>query len=56
MVACSDLSSVLEQVKYLGLGANIDVRKTGFVYRREFDKFLSRYIDLLAIDSSKNTF
>lgn len=34
--------SVIEQVKYLGLVANIEVRKAGFVYRREFDKFLSR--------------
>ncbi|CAF1276942.1 unnamed protein product [Rotaria sordida] len=36
-------SSVIEQVKYLGLVANIEVRKAGFVYRREFAKFLSRY-------------
>jgi hypothetical protein len=35
--------SVIEQVKYLGLVANIEVRKAGFVYRREFAKFLSRY-------------
>ena len=35
-------SSVLEQIKYLGLVANIDVRKTGFVYRREFNQFLDR--------------
>ncbi|CAF4690197.1 unnamed protein product, partial [Rotaria sp. Silwood1] len=35
-------SSVIEQVKYLGLVANIEVRKAGFVYRREFAKFLSR--------------
>ena len=34
--------SVVEQVKYLGLVANIEVRKAGFVYRREFAKFLSR--------------
>jgi myosin-1 len=36
-------SSVIEQVKYLGLVANIEVRKAGFVYRREFAKFLNRY-------------
>ncbi|UJR31428.1 hypothetical protein I4U23_018921 [Adineta vaga] len=36
-------SRVVEQVKYLGLVANIEVRKAGFVYRREFAKFLSRY-------------
>jgi hypothetical protein len=34
--------SVIEQVKYLGLVANIEVRKAGFVYRREFAKFLTR--------------
>ncbi|CAF4582199.1 unnamed protein product, partial [Rotaria magnacalcarata] len=28
---------------YLGLVANIEIRKAGFVYRREFAKFLSRY-------------
>ncbi|CAF1329366.1 unnamed protein product [Adineta steineri] len=36
-------SNAIEQVKYLGLVANIEVRKAGFVYRREFAKFLSRY-------------
>ncbi|CAF3756697.1 unnamed protein product [Rotaria magnacalcarata] len=36
-------SNVIEQVKYLGLVANIEIRKAGFVYRREFAKFLSRY-------------
>jgi len=41
-------SSVVEQVKYLGLVANIEVRKAGFVYRREFAKFLSRYAILTA--------
>lgn len=34
--------SAIEQVKYLGLVANIEVRKAGFVYRREFAKFLTR--------------
>lgn len=34
--------STIEQVKYLGLVANIEVRKAGFVYRREFAKFLTR--------------
>jgi myosin-1 len=31
------------QVKYLGMVENIRVRRAGFAYRREFDKFLRRY-------------
>lgn len=31
------------QVEYLGLKENIRVRRAGFAYRREFDKFLMRY-------------
>ncbi|XP_070543258.1 unconventional myosin-Ie-like isoform X2 [Ptychodera flava] len=34
---------VLHQVEYLGLKENIRVRRAGFAYRREFDKFLKRY-------------
>ena len=33
---------VLHQVEYLGLKENIRVRRAGFAYRREFDKFLRR--------------
>jgi myosin heavy subunit len=42
LIKTSKIFSVVEQVKYLGLVANIEVRKAGFVYRREFEKFLSR--------------
>ncbi|XP_072166992.1 unconventional myosin-If-like [Diadema setosum] len=34
---------VFHQVEYLGLKENIRVRRAGFAYRREFDKFLRRY-------------
>lgn len=30
-------------MRYLGLQENIRVRRAGFAYRREFDKFLQRY-------------
>ena len=33
---------VKHQVEYLGLKENIRVRRAGFAYRREFDKFLTR--------------
>ncbi len=33
---------VKHQVEYLGLKENIRVRRAGFAYRREFDKFLMR--------------
>ncbi|KAI8478266.1 Unconventional myosin-Ie, partial [Branchiostoma belcheri] len=36
-------SRVKHQVEYLGLKENIRVRRAGFAYRREFDKFLRRY-------------
>ncbi|XP_077988766.1 unconventional myosin-Ie-like isoform X2 [Glandiceps talaboti] len=39
---------VLHQVEYLGLKENIRVRRAGFAYRREFDKFLKRYAILTA--------
>ena len=35
--------SCLHQVRYLGLQENIRVRRAGFAFRREFDKFLKRY-------------
>lgn len=31
------------QIKYLGLVENIKVRRAGFAYRREFEKFIHRY-------------
>ena len=34
---------VRHQVEYLGLKENIRVRRAGFAYRREFQKFLRRY-------------
>ncbi len=37
------LHRVYHQVEYLGLKENIRVRRAGFAYRREFDKFLRRY-------------
>jgi myosin-1 len=36
-------SRVKHQVEYLGLMENIRVRRAGFAYRRQFDKFLKRY-------------
>ena len=39
---------VLHQVEYLGLKENIRVRRAGFAYRREFDKFLRRLAVKLA--------
>eukprot|EP00730_Choanoeca_flexa_P019151 TRINITY_DN9345_c0_g3_i1.p1 TRINITY_DN9345_c0_g3~~TRINITY_DN9345_c0_g3_i1.p1 ORF type:complete len:1057 (+),score=322.91 TRINITY_DN9345_c0_g3_i1:85-3255(+) len=38
-----DKQRCLHQVRYLGLKENIRVRRAGFAYRREFEKFLSRY-------------
>ncbi|XP_002738185.2 unconventional myosin-Ie-like [Saccoglossus kowalevskii] len=34
---------VLHQVEYLGLKENIRIRRAGFAYRRDFQKFLRRY-------------
>uniref|UniRef100_A0AC35TFU4 Unconventional myosin-Ie n=1 Tax=Rhabditophanes sp. KR3021 TaxID=114890 RepID=A0AC35TFU4_9BILA len=34
---------VMHQVQYLGLHENIRVRRAGFAYRRQFEKFLWRY-------------
>jgi myosin-1 len=31
------------KVEYLGLKENIRVRRAGFAFRRQFDKFLQRY-------------
>lgn len=36
-------SRVKHQVEYLGLKENIRVRRAGYAFRREFDKFLRRY-------------
>ena len=33
----------MHQVRYLGLKENVRVRRAGFAYRREFDKFMRRY-------------
>eukprot|EP00051_Salpingoeca_urceolata_P021427 m.336285 g.336285 ORF g.336285 m.336285 type:complete len:1061 (+) comp19795_c1_seq2:302-3484(+) len=38
-----DKARNLHQVRYLGLKENVRVRRAGFAFRREFDKFLSRY-------------
>lgn len=34
---------VLHQIKYLGLLENVRVRRAGFAYRMEFERFLNRY-------------
>ncbi|KAI6202474.1 hypothetical protein M3Y96_00952800 [Aphelenchoides besseyi] len=38
-----DDQRVKHQVRYLGLKENVRVRRAGFAYRRQFDKFLWRY-------------
>mmetsp|Transcript_40855 Transcript_40855/g.102867 ORF Transcript_40855/g.102867 Transcript_40855/m.102867 type:complete len:1038 (-) Transcript_40855:173-3286(-) len=38
-----DLELTKHQVRYLGLLENIRVRRAGYAYRQEFDKFLARY-------------
>eukprot|EP00049_Salpingoeca_infusionum_P018370 m.356955 g.356955 ORF g.356955 m.356955 type:complete len:1042 (+) comp17672_c0_seq1:247-3372(+) len=38
-----DKDRCMHQVQYLGLQENIRVRRAGFAYRREFEKFLHRY-------------
>jgi myosin I len=38
-----DVSLVKHQVRYLGLLENIRVRRAGYAYRQEFEKFLGRY-------------
>lgn len=38
-----DEERVKHQIKYLGLVENVRVRRAGFAYRREFDKFIKRY-------------
>nr|WEL12767.1 myosin class I C [Halisarca dujardinii] len=43
-----DGDRVKHQVEYLGLKENIRVRRAGFAFRREFDKFLRRYSLLTA--------
>ena len=41
-ICAHNFNRVLHQVEYLGLKENIRVRRAGFAYRREFDKFLRR--------------
>jgi len=41
------VARVKHQVEYLGLKENIRVRRAGFAYRRVFDKFLRRLLQLL---------
>jgi len=38
-----DEERVKHQIKYLGLVENVRVRRAGFAYRREFEKFIKRY-------------
>ncbi|CEP03515.1 IQ calmodulin-binding motif [Plasmodiophora brassicae] len=38
-----DDAMVLHQIKYLGLLENVRVRRAGFAYRMEFERFLNRY-------------
>ena len=38
-----DESRVKHQIKYLGLVENVRVRRAGYAYRREFEKFTKRY-------------
>ena len=37
---------VRHQAEYLGLKENIRVRRAGYAYRREFGKFLRRFVEL----------
>ena len=36
-------SNVLHQIKYLGLQENVRIRRAGFAYRQDFDKFVERF-------------
>lgn len=38
-----DTAAVLHQVKYLGLNENVRIRRAGFAYRQDFDKFVERF-------------
>lgn len=38
-----DEERIRHQVEYLGLKENVRVRRAGFAYRRQFEKFLNRY-------------
>ncbi len=38
-----DDSLVLHQVRYLGLMENVRVRRAGYAFRMEYDRFLERY-------------
>ncbi|EMT64439.1 Myosin-1 [Fusarium odoratissimum] len=35
--------NVLHQIKYLGLQENVRIRRAGFAYRQDFDKFVDRF-------------
>jgi myosin-1 len=39
-----DATRTKHQVQYLGLLENVRVRRAGFAYRAEFDRFLRRYL------------
>jgi myosin-1 len=41
--ATFDETLVRHQARYLGLMENIRVRRAGFAFRMEFDRFLARY-------------
>lgn len=43
------LYRVRHQVEYLGLKENIRVRRAGYAYRREFEKFLRRFVSYLRL-------
>ncbi|KEY64244.1 hypothetical protein S7711_09037 [Stachybotrys chartarum IBT 7711] len=36
-------ANVLHQIKYLGLQENVRIRRAGFAYRQDFDKFVDRF-------------
>ena len=38
-----NVSSVMHQIKYLGLQENVRIRRAGFAYRQTFDKFVERF-------------
>jgi myosin-1 len=47
-----DAQRVRHQVQYLGLLENVRVRRAGFAYRAEFDRFLRRYLFILFFNPS----
>ena len=38
-----NVPNVLHQIKYLGLQENVRIRRAGFAYRQDFDKFVDRF-------------